>query len=84
MGAVLAARDMAAERGRAATLDGRHHLELVETDVAGMGRTPCRPVVAEDIRDLQRWTGHSRRQLHRWLLLRALPFGVPRLLALGL
>jgi hypothetical protein len=29
--------------------------------VAGIGRTPCRPVVAEDIRDLQRWTGHGRR-----------------------
>ena len=26
----------------------------------GVGSTPRRPVVAEDIRDLQRWTGHGR------------------------
>jgi hypothetical protein len=26
--------------------------------VTGIGRTPRRPVAAEDIRDLQRWTGH--------------------------
>ena len=31
-----------------------------EADVPGIGTTPCRPVVAEDIRDLQRWTGHGR------------------------
>jgi hypothetical protein len=51
---------MPAKRCRAAALDGRHHLHLVEADVTGIGRTPRRPVVAEDIRDLQRWTGHSR------------------------
>ena len=28
--------------------------------MAGIGSTPRRPVVAEDIRDLQRWTGHGR------------------------
>jgi hypothetical protein len=27
--------------------------------MAGVGLTPCRSVVAEDIRDLQRWTGHG-------------------------
>ena len=42
------------------SLDGRHHLELVEADVPGIGRTPCRTVVAEDIRNLQRWTRHGR------------------------
>ena len=57
--AVLAALDMAAERRRAATLDRRHDLQLVEADMAGVGLTPCRSVVAEDIRDLQRWTGHG-------------------------
>jgi hypothetical protein len=40
---------MAAERRCAAALDRRHHLELVEADVAGIGSTPCRLVVAEDI-----------------------------------
>ena len=62
---VLAARDMAAERRRAAALDGRHHLQLVEADVAGIGSAPRRSVVAEDIRNLQRWTGHRRGRL-RW------------------
>ena len=52
LGAVLAARDMAAERHRAAALDGRHHLQLVEADVPGVGAAPRRPVVAEDIRNL--------------------------------
>jgi hypothetical protein len=51
--AVLAARDMAAERRGAAALDRRHDLELVEADVAGVGLPPCRAVVAEDLRDLQ-------------------------------
>ena len=27
--------------------------------MAGIGLTPSRAVVAEDIRDLQRWTGHA-------------------------
>ena len=55
VGAVLAARDMAAERRRAAALDGRHHLQLVEADVArhwpyatpprGRGRYPRPPAL---------------------------------------
>src|SRR5882762_2495054 len=56
---VLAARDMAAERRRAAVLDRRHHLELAEADMAGIGLTPCRSMAAEDIRNLQRWTGQD-------------------------
>ena len=40
---VLAARHMAAKRRRAAALDGRHHLQLVEADVAGIGTSPRRP-----------------------------------------
>jgi hypothetical protein len=63
--APLAARDMAAKGCRAAALDGRHHLQLVETDVTGIGTTPCRSVVAKNIRDLQRQTAHSRRRLGR-------------------
>ncbi len=52
--AVFAGRDMAAKGCRAAGLDRRHCLELAEADMAGVGLTPSRPVVAEDIRDLQR------------------------------
>ena len=50
---VLTAPDMAAERRRAAALDGRHDLQLAEADMAGVGAAPCRSVIAEDIRDLQ-------------------------------
>ena len=57
--AVLAALDMAAERRRAAALDRRHHLELAEADVAGVGAAPGRPVAAEDVRDLQSGTRHA-------------------------
>ena len=67
VGAVFAARDMAAERRRAAARDGRHHLQLVEADVPGIGSAPSEAVVAENIRDLQRWTGHGRRPLRRRL-----------------
>jgi hypothetical protein len=44
---------------RAAALDRRHHLELVEADMAGIGPAPRRAVAAEDVRDLQRWTRHK-------------------------
>src|SRR3954469_12894874 len=58
--AVLAARDMAAERRRGATLDRRHDPELAEAHMAGVGHAPSGPVVAEDVRDLQSGTGHER------------------------
>src|ERR1700688_5123023 len=58
--ALLAARAVAAERRRAAALDGRHHLELAEAHMAGIGLTPCRSMAAEDIRDLQLRTRHCR------------------------
>lgn len=61
VGAVRATRDMAAERCRAATLNRRHHLELVEADMAGMGSAPCRTMAAEDIRNLQGRARHARR-----------------------
>src|ERR1700674_3515678 len=60
---VLAARDMAAERCRAAALDRRHHLELAEADMAGIGLAPRRSMAAEDIRSLQPWTRQQRRVL---------------------
>ena len=50
-------------RHRAATLDRRHHLQLAEAHMAGIGFAPCRSMAAEDIRDLQSWTRHARRTL---------------------
>ena len=41
--AVLAALDMPAERRRAAALDRRHHLQLAEAHMAGVGVTPAAP-----------------------------------------
>ena len=59
--AVLAAHDMAAEGHRAAALDRRHHLQLAEAHMAGIGFTPSRSMVAENVRNLQNWTDHQRR-----------------------
>src|SRR5215472_9132963 len=58
--AVLAARDMAAECRRAAALDRRHHLQLLEADVPGIARTPRRPMIPQDVRDLQLRSRHTR------------------------
>src|ERR1700674_3645240 len=70
---VLAARNMAAERRRAAALDRCHHLQLVAAHVTGIGLAPCRSVIAEDIRNLQCRTGQDRRPLCRWLVRLILP-----------
>ena len=51
--AVLAAHDMAAERRAAALLDRRHHLELAEAQVPGIGLAPGGAVATEDVGDLQ-------------------------------
>ena len=59
---VLAARDVAAERRRAAALDRTHDLQLIEAHMAAVGLAPSGTVVAEDIRDLQRWSSHNRRR----------------------
>ena len=56
---VLASCDMPAKRCRAAGFDRRHRLMLAEADMAGVSVTPCRPMVAEDVRDLQRWSPHE-------------------------
>ena len=61
MGAVLAARDMTAERRRAAVLDRRHDFQLAEAHMPGVGLTPSRAMGVEDIRDLQGGTRHERR-----------------------
>jgi dienelactone hydrolase len=61
--ALLAARDMPAQRRCAAALDRRHHLELAEAHMAGIGFAPRRSMAAENIRDLQPWTRHVRRVL---------------------
>ena len=50
----FAVLDMTAQRRRSAALDRRHDLELAEAHMAGMGRTPSRPAVAEDVRHLDR------------------------------
>jgi hypothetical protein len=60
---VLAARDVPAECRRTAILDRRHHLELAEADMAGVGLAPRRSMATEDIRDLQPWTCQQRRAL---------------------
>ena len=59
--AILAALDVAAEGGRAAALDRRHHLELAEAQMPGIGLAPGGPVAMEDVRDLQPRAAHRRR-----------------------
>lgn len=59
-GAVLATRNVPTEGRRAAALDGAHHLHLGQAHVAAVDLTPRGTVVAEDVRDLQRRTGHRR------------------------
>ena len=49
------------ERRGAAALDRAHRLELAEAHVTA----PSGPVVAEDVRDLQSWTGHVDRSGRR-------------------
>src|SRR5207245_3295364 len=56
---VLAAFNMATERSRAAALDRTHDLELVEAHMTGVGHTPRRSEVAEDIRDFESGTDHE-------------------------
>src|SRR5260370_35073240 len=59
--AILTALDMAAEGGRAAVLDGRHHLELAEAHMPGVGSAPSGPMVMKDVGDLQPRAAHRRR-----------------------
>src|SRR5262245_59343022 len=56
---VLAARDIAAESGSAARLDGAHHFQLCVAHVATVGITPSGTEVAEDIRNFQSGALHD-------------------------
>ena len=58
---VLTTRDMAAERRCAAALDRTHDFELAKAHIAGVGLTPRRSEVAEDIRDFESGTDHEYR-----------------------
>jgi hypothetical protein len=55
----------------AAGIAGDERVRAVFTacNMAGIGTSPCRPVVAEDVRDLQLWTEHCCRWLGRRLLM---------------
>ena len=48
MGAVLAALDVSAERRGPTGLDRRHHFQLGEADVTGVGLAPRRPMGAKE------------------------------------
>jgi len=63
--AILAALDMAAERGRAALLDRRHDLELTQAHMPGIGAAPVGPMAMKDVRDLQPRAAHGRRATPR-------------------
>lgn len=54
MPAVFAGLDMTAQRSGAAVLDRRHHLELDEVQVPGMGGPVAGSGSAEDVGDLDR------------------------------
>jgi hypothetical protein len=58
--AVLAALDMAAERSRAALLDRRHHLELTQAHMPGIGAAPVGSMAMKDGCDLQLRAAHRR------------------------
>jgi hypothetical protein len=58
--AILATFDMAAERGRAALLDRRHHLELTEAHMPGIGSAPGGSMAIKDVCDLQLRAAHGR------------------------
>ncbi len=55
---LCAGRNVPAERGGPAILDGRHHFELRQVQVSGMVPTIGSPMGAEDIRNLQFWPGY--------------------------
>ena len=59
--AVLAALDMTAERGGATGFDRRHHLQLGEADMAGVGLAPVRAMGVENVGDLKTRPRHGAR-----------------------
>jgi len=58
---IAAEQFVAAQRGRAAVLDGRHHLQLTETEMARMLAAIAIAPVAED--DLESRSDHGRRSV---------------------
>jgi len=64
-GRVLTARDMAAERGGTAALDGTHHFHLGQAHMPCIGFAPSRAVIAEDVGDLQSRARHAGSRLCR-------------------
>ena len=56
MAAIVTGRHMPAERIGTAGFDRRHHLELGEADMSGIGLSPCRPMRTKNVSDLQLWT----------------------------
>src|ERR1700751_497091 len=52
--------DMSAECRRAALLDRRHDLELIEAHMPGIGSAPGGPMAMKDVCDLQPRTAHGR------------------------
>src|SRR5215468_10838191 len=64
--AILAALDMAAEGRRATLFDRRHHLELAEAHMPGIGSAPGGSMAMKDVCDLQPWPAHGRRATARF------------------
>jgi hypothetical protein len=56
----LAACDMAAERRRAASPDGREDLALTEAQMPGMGAQVSIAMLVQDIGNLEGGTRHAR------------------------
>ena len=59
--AATAAQDMAPQRRAAALLDGRHHLELAQAEVAALRGAPGGPMNTEDVGNLQGGLRHDAR-----------------------
>ena len=54
-----AAQHVPAEAGSATALNGGHDLQLPQAQVSSLSVAPCRPVVAEDLRNLRGGTLHG-------------------------
>src|SRR5258705_500572 len=52
---------MTTQGGRTAVLDGRHHLELAQADMPGIGTAPGGAMLTKDVGDLQPRAAHRRR-----------------------
>ena len=59
MAAIFTALDMSAERDGAALFDRRHHLELAQAYMPGIGFPPVDSMAMKDVCDLQLRAGHD-------------------------